>query len=180
MLLDIIRFNLHNLILVFKCCKMNIFFWFKRKAGDRGATTISQKTARLVTSRYKSYVNTDRESYLKGKEQCRWPPCTILDHWLLILKLYIFYKLTPLGKEVNCTEPSLSVRFPGEFFYPKGKESSLIGKAQYIWPPCTNQFRSAVFDITSMIFFFYEDYLNEEVNCTESSPSVSVPCMSIT
>jgi len=31
-----------------------------------------------------------------------------------------------------------------------------------------------------MIFFFYEaSYLNEEVNCMEPSPSVSVPCMGI-
>ncbi len=117
MFIEIFWFDLHNLILVFKCCKMNIFFWFHIKAGDRGATTISQKTTCQMTSRHKRYVNTGRESYLKGKEQCRWPPCTILDHWLLILKLYIFYKLTLLGKEVNCTELSLSVRFPGEFFF---------------------------------------------------------------
>jgi hypothetical protein len=50
------------------------------------------------------------------------------------------------------------------------REVLLKGKAQYSWPPCTTLFRSAPFYIENII-----SYLNE-VNCTEPSPSVSVPC----
>jgi hypothetical protein len=36
-------------------------------------------------------------------------------------------------------------------------------------------FRAATFDIANIIYFFYKtSYLNEEVNCTVPSPSVSV------
>ncbi len=52
----------------------------------------------------------------------------------------------------------------------------LKGKARYSSPPCTDWFRSAAFDIENIIYFFYKtSYLNEEVNCTEPYPSVSVP-----
>ncbi len=43
-------------------------------------------------------------------------------------------------------------------------------------PPCTNSFRSAHFYIENIIYLCYKtSYLNEEVNCTEALPSVSVP-----
>ncbi len=42
------------------------------------------------------------------------------------------------------------------------REPLLKGKAQYSWPPCTNSFRSAAFDIGNKT-----SYLNEEVNGTE-------------
>ncbi len=60
------------------------------------------------------------------------------------------------------------------------KESSLKGKTQYNWPPCTNQFRSAALVLQTLLTFFYKtSYLHEEVNCTESFPTVSVPWFSI-
>jgi hypothetical protein len=46
------------------------------------------------------------------------------------------------------------------------KEPLLKGKSQYIWPPCTNLFRSAAFDIENVISFYRTSYLHEEVNCT--------------
>ncbi len=36
----------------------------------------------------------------------------------------------------------------------KTKEALLKGKAQYSWPPCTNSFRSASFDIANIIYYF--------------------------
>ncbi len=35
-----------------------------------------------------------------------------------------------------------------------GTEHVLKGKAQYSWPPNTNQFGSAAFDNTNIIYFF--------------------------
>ncbi len=56
------------------------------------------------------------------------------------------------------------------------REVLLKGKAQYGWPPCTNQFRSAPFYIENIINLFYKtSYLNEEVNCTEPSPLAIIP-----
>ncbi len=55
-------------------------------------------------------------------------------------------------------------------------EVLLRGKAQYSWPPCTNQFRSAPFYIENVMDLFYKtSYLNEEVNCTKPSLLVSIP-----
>jgi len=45
------------------------------------------------------------------------------------------------------------------------REPLLKEKAQYNWPPCTNLFGSAAFDIAN-IFFYKTSYPNEEVNCT--------------
>jgi hypothetical protein len=61
-------------------------------------------------------------------------------------------------------------------FYSKAREVLLKGKAQYGWPPSTNQFRSAPFYIENIIInlFYKTSYLNEEVNCTDS-PLVSIP-----
>jgi hypothetical protein len=57
------------------------------------------------------------------------------------------------------------------YFECKIREVLLKGKAQYSWPPCTNQFRSTPFYIENIINLFYKtSYLNEEVNCTEPSP----------
>ncbi len=47
------------------------------------------------------------------------------------------------------------------------------GKAQYSSPPCTNKFKSAAFDTENIVF--KRNYINEEFNRTESTPSVSVP-----
>ncbi len=56
-------------------------------------------------------------------------------------------------------------------------ENLLKGKDQYSWPPCTNLFRSVPFYIENIINIFNKtSNLNEEVNCTEPSPSVSIPC----
>jgi hypothetical protein len=56
------------------------------------------------------------------------------------------------------------------------KEFLNKGKDQYSWPPSTFQFRSAAFH-TETTFFNKTTYLNKEVNCTEPSPSVKVPCL---
>ncbi len=56
------------------------------------------------------------------------------------------------------------------------REVLLKGMAQYGWPACTNQFRSAPFYIEKIINLFYKtSYFNEEVNCTEPPPLVSIP-----
>jgi hypothetical protein len=57
-------------------------------------------------------------------------------------------------------------------------EALLKGKAQYRRPPCIGWFRSAIFDIVNVTFFFDKtSYHNEELNRTEpSSLSDSVPC----
>ncbi len=36
-------------------------------------------------------------------------------------------------------------------------------------------FKSVAFDIAIIMYFFTKRYVNKEVNCTELSPSVSVP-----
>ncbi len=60
------------------------------------------------------------------------------------------------------------------------RETLLKGKAQYSWPPWHSQFISGAFDFENIIYFLYETrYFNEEVNCTEPSPSVSVPCLDL-
>jgi hypothetical protein len=47
-------------------------------------------------------------------------------------------------------------------------------------PPCTNQFIFAHFHVEIIINLCWEtSYLNEEVNCTELSPSVSVPWLKL-
>ncbi len=57
------------------------------------------------------------------------------------------------------------------------RETLLKGKAQYYrWPPCTNLFISAPFQIENINCIFNKtSHLNEVVNCTEPSPSVSFP-----
>ncbi len=58
-----------------------------------------------------------------------------------------------------------------------GQGSLTEGKAQFGWPPCTNQFASAPFYIENIINLFYKtSYLNEEVNCTEPFLVVSILC----
>jgi hypothetical protein len=59
----------------------------------------------------------------------------------------------------------------------RSKEALLKGMAHYGSPPCTNYLRVTAFDIEVFILLCYETiYLKEEVNCTEPSRSVSVPC----
>ncbi len=48
------------------------------------------------------------------------------------------------------------------------------GKDQYTLPPCTKYFSTAAFK-TEFSSFYKTSYLNEEVNCTEPSPSMRVP-----
>ena len=44
---------------------------------------------------------------------------------------------------------------------------------------CTKDFKSALFYIENIIYIFYKtSYLDEEVNRTEPSPSVSIPWLS--
>ncbi len=58
------------------------------------------------------------------------------------------------------------------------REVLFKGMAQYRWPPSTNLLRTAPFLIDNIIYLCYKtSYLNEEVNCTDPSPSVSIPCM---
>jgi hypothetical protein len=56
------------------------------------------------------------------------------------------------------------------------RELILMGKAQYGLPPCINELRSAGFDTAKIIYFFYQNNPNEELNCTGPSPSARVPC----
>ncbi len=64
--------------------------------------------------------------------------------------------------------------------YSWAREVLLKGKAKYSWPPCTNQFRSAPYYFENIIYLWYKmsGGLNEEVNCTELSRSVSIPWLS--
>ncbi len=51
------------------------------------------------------------------------------------------------------------------------------GENQYNWPPRTFKFRSAAFNNENFFCFFLQNkLLNKEVNRTEPSPSVRVPC----
>ncbi len=61
------------------------------------------------------------------------------------------------------------------------RETLLKGKArQYSWPPCSSSFRSAHFYIENIIYRRYKtEYLKEELNCTDPSLSVSIPCWKI-
>ena len=64
-------------------------------------------------------------------------------------------------------------------FISQSREVLLKGKDRHSWPPCTNKFRSAPFKNENIIDVFYKtSYLDEEVNRTEPSPSVSFPCPS--
>ncbi len=54
------------------------------------------------------------------------------------------------------------------------REPFLEGKAQYSWPPCTNQFRSAAFDIKNIINFFTKHSALTWRWTTESFPLVSI------
>jgi hypothetical protein len=38
------------------------------------------------------------------------------------------------------------------------------GKAQYSWPPCTDDFRSAAIDVINIMYFVKTSYFKEEVN----------------
>ncbi len=57
-----------------------------------------------------------RESLLKGRDQCSWPPCTNWNRSVTFHTLTVFcfscYKTTYLNEEVNCSEPSPSTRVP--------------------------------------------------------------------
>jgi hypothetical protein len=55
------------------------------------------------------------------------------------------------------------------------REPLLKGKAWYSWPPSLlTSLDQLLFYINILLTFFETSYLNEEVNCTERSPSVSV------
>ncbi len=71
---------------------------------------------------------------------------------------------------------SLETAFLGFVSRAELETKVLKGKAQYTWSPCTNLFRSAPFYIEHIIYIFNKTtYLNEDVNRTDSSPSVSIP-----
>ncbi len=56
------------------------------------------------------------------------------------------------------------------------KEPLLKGKAKYGRLPCTNKFGSAAFKLKLHFLLFKKtSYLNEEVSCTDPSPSASLP-----
>jgi hypothetical protein len=56
------------------------------------------------------------------------------------------------------------------------REPLLKGKAQYSWPPSTYYLIIEAFDIANIFYFMNKtSYPNEEVNETESSPSISIP-----
>ncbi len=61
-----------------------------------------------------------------------------------------------------------------QIWHGQGRETLLKGKAQCSWPPRTNYFRSASFEIENIVYFATKSYLNGEVNRTDPSPSVSV------
>ncbi len=64
---------------------------------------------------------------------------------------------------------------------PSGREFLLKGKDQYGWPPWTSSdrrwFRSAASNTDLFFFFLKTSSLDEEVNRTEPSPLVRVPCL---
>jgi hypothetical protein len=56
------------------------------------------------------------------------------------------------------------------------REFLLNGLDQHSWPPCTNWFQLAAFNIDSILLLFNKTgHLNEEVYCTELSTSVRFP-----
>ncbi len=55
------------------------------------------------------------------------------------------------------------------------KEPVLKRKVKYHWPPYTNFVQISCFFYS--IFHIKTSYLNEEVNCTNPSPSISIPCI---
>ncbi len=56
------------------------------------------------------------------------------------------------------------------------KVTSRNPKAQYSWPPCTNKFRLDTFDQIAITFTFLNFFTKQATaNCTEPSPSVTVP-----
>jgi hypothetical protein len=86
---------------------------------------------------------------------------TSSNQLLFKMKLHIsfFYKATYPVEEVNCTDSSPSVRVPCPQNNTFTREPSLKGKAQYSWPPCTNLFGSASFDISNIIYIFLQNKL---------------------
>jgi hypothetical protein len=66
--------------------------------------------------------------------------------------------------------------FWGFWWVALSREASLKGKAQDSWPPGTNLFISAAFDNANSIYVLTKTSYLHEVNCTEPSPSASVPC----
>jgi hypothetical protein len=71
-----------------------------------------------------------------------------------------------------------SINYGRKKFYSTGTwEKLLKGKDQYDWPPYTNQFISTAFYSENILVLFYKtSCLNKEINRTEPSPSVRVPC----
>ncbi len=90
----------------------------------------------------------------------------------MIFSLHRFQPLN-LGVLVNRSTTALLPLGP----HALTMEVLLMGKAQYSWPPCTNKLILIAF-YNENIFTFLQNkrYLNEEVNCIEPSPQVSIPC----
>ncbi len=54
------------------------------------------------------------------------------------------------------------------------------GEGLHSWPSCANYFWSAPFNIKNIIYIFYKtNCLNDEVNCTEPTPQLVFPVLTI-
>ncbi len=99
---------------------------------------------------------------------------TSLDQLLLILKTFLlFIKTSYINEEVKCTELSLSVSVPCHF------NPWLSGHSKFL--PSTidllvlTSLDQLLLILKTFLLFSKTSYINEEVNCTELSLSVSVP-----
>jgi hypothetical protein len=100
---------------------------------------------------------------------------TSLEQLLLIMQtLFTFFnKSSHLNEEFNSTESS---PWFGVSVVTYIREPLLKGKALYSCPPCTNQFRTAVFDNSNIIYFFNKSsYFYEGFNSTD--PSLLIWCL---
>ena len=100
--------------------------------------------------------------------------CKFLKCMFFVVKYCMTKVLVPfICVCMLCLEANLYVALKQMNFT---RETLLNGKAQYSWPPCTNLSRSATFYIENIIYIINKTgYLNEEVNCTKPSPSLSIP-----
>ncbi len=110
------------------------------------------------------------EPILKRKAHYHWPPRTnefrsaydIAKYYLLLCKR------SYLNEEVRRTDPSPSVSVPCQKPYRRTTTFDLLVLSRL------TTVMSAIFDIAKHSFY-KTSYLNEEVNHTDFSPSVSVP-----
>ncbi len=103
---------------------------------------------------------------------------TSLDQLLFIMKILLtfFIKQDTLVRRLIVLSVSPSVRTP----WPNKSRKHLYKKWRWsnnVWPPCTNQFRSAPFYNENNIYFFIkqEDTLMRRLSVLSLSPSVRTP-----